>query len=72
MDFDHSLQALVTRDNIFNNPTRESLIEEAVRNKEALVSACGALATWTPVESTGRSPLDTLTVRRPESEKNID
>ncbi|HDL85454.1 MAG TPA: phosphoenolpyruvate carboxykinase (ATP) [Candidatus Acetothermia bacterium] len=71
-DFDHSLQALLTRENIINNPTRESLIEHAVRNKEALLSSCGALATWTPTESTGRSPLDTLTVRRAESEGNID
>ena len=72
MDFDHSLQALLTGNNVVNNPTRESLIEDAVKNKEAFVSACGALATWTPVESTGRSPLDTLTVRRAKSEGNID
>jgi len=72
MDFDYSLQALLTRKNVLNNSTRESLIEDAIRNKEALVSACGALATWTPVESTGRSPLDTLTVRRAKSEGDID
>ncbi len=72
MDFDHSLQALLTGKNVVNNPTRESQIEDAVKNKEAFVSACGALATWTPVESTGRSPLDTLTVRRAKSEGDID
>jgi phosphoenolpyruvate carboxykinase (ATP) len=72
MDFDRSLNALLAKDNVSNNETRQTLIEEAVRNKEALVSSCGALATWTPIESTGRSPLDTLTVKRPESEKNID
>jgi phosphoenolpyruvate carboxykinase (ATP) len=72
MDFDRSLNALLAKDNVSNNETRQTLIEEAVRTKEALVSSCGALATWTPIESTGRSPLDTLTVKRPESEKNID
>ncbi len=44
------------------------MIEEAVKNREAIVSANGALATWTPPESTGRSPKDTYIVRRPESE----
>jgi phosphoenolpyruvate carboxykinase (ATP) len=72
MDFDQSLHALLTKKNVSSNPTRKALIEETVSSKEALVSECGALATWTPVESTGRSPLDTLTVKRAESEKNID
>lgn len=72
MNFEESLRTLLTRSAIVDNPTRESLIEEAVKNKEALVSACGALATWTPPESTGRSPKDTLTVRRKESETEID
>jgi len=48
------------------------MIEEAVKNREAVVSANGALATWTPCESTGRSPKDTYIVRRKESEANID
>jgi phosphoenolpyruvate carboxykinase (ATP) len=48
------------------------MIQAAVNNKEALVSANGALATWTPPESTGRSPKDTYIVRHPESEDTID
>lgn len=48
------------------------MIQEAVDNREALIADSGALATWTPVESTGRSPKDTVTVRRPASENNID
>ena len=48
------------------------MIQAAVDNKEAIVSANGALATWTPPESTGRSPKDTYIVRCPESEGNID
>ncbi|NPE07992.1 MAG: phosphoenolpyruvate carboxykinase (ATP) [Asgard group archaeon] len=54
------------------NPERKKLIQEALDNHEAIKSANGALATWTPPESTGRSPKDTVIVRRPESEGNID
>jgi phosphoenolpyruvate carboxykinase (ATP) len=72
MDFDKELQALVSRSALVKNPKREFLIEESVRYREAMVSANGALATWTPPESTGRSPKDTLTVRRQESEDEID
>lgn len=58
--------------NILNNLPRKELIRQVVENKEAVISANGALATWTPPESTGRSPKDTMIVKRPESEKNID
>lgn len=51
---------------------RKETIKEAVERREALISANGALATWTPPESTGRSPKDTITVRRGESEDEID
>ena len=44
----------------------------AVERREAVVAASGALATWTKPESTGRSPKDTLIVRRAEIEENID
>ncbi len=72
MAFEQTLRALLKRPAVIENPSRESLIEDAVRNREAIVSACGALATWTPPESTGRSPKDTLIVKRPESEGQID
>ena len=48
------------------------MISEVVENKEAIVSACGALATWAAPESTGRSPQDTVTVRHPATESLID
>jgi len=51
---------------------RRDLIRHVVQNREAIPSACGALATWTPAESTGRSPKDTYIVRQPESERDID
>jgi len=73
MDFWKGLNTLLERHKnpIFNPPRRE-LIKRAVDNKEAMVSANGALATWTPKESTGRSPQDTYMVRRPTSEGKID
>ncbi len=58
--------------NIIDNPKRSRMIKHAVKNREAIVSKNGVLATWTPPESTGRSPKDTVFVKRKESEKNID
>jgi phosphoenolpyruvate carboxykinase (ATP) len=54
------------------NAPRAQLIREAVAHREVIPAACGALATWTPPESTGRSPKDTYMVRRRESEGTID
>ncbi len=54
------------------HPDRRTLIDHALRHREAITLRCGALATWTPPESTGRSPKDTYIVRRPESESTID
>jgi phosphoenolpyruvate carboxykinase (ATP) len=54
------------------NPDRESLIKFSVENKECMVAKNGCLATWTPADSTGRSPKDTLLVKRPESQIHID
>lgn len=54
------------------NPPRESLIEESVEGGEAFVSKNGALATWTPPESTARTPKDTVIVKRKGSQGNID
>lgn len=58
--------------NVFANIPRKEIIRMAVENKEAVVSESGALATWTPTESTGRSPKDTVAVRRKSSEDTID
>ncbi|MFW6083379.1 MAG: phosphoenolpyruvate carboxykinase (ATP) [Thermoplasmatota archaeon] len=65
-------KTLKGHDGIKDNIEREQMIEESVENDEVFVSKNGALATWTPLESTGRSPKDTMIVRRPESEENID
>ena len=73
MDWKKAIDTLITSHaGVSINPGRRDLIKEVVDRKEAFISKYGALATWTPVESTGRSPKDTLTVRRPSSEGNID
>jgi phosphoenolpyruvate carboxykinase (ATP) len=73
MKMDQAIDNLITaQPDIMSNPTRSKMIQEAVNNKEAVVAACGSLATWTPPESTGRSPKDTVIVKRAESESNID
>jgi phosphoenolpyruvate carboxykinase (ATP) len=66
------LVAIDKKENVHFNPKRRELIKCAVKNREVMVSKNGALATWTKMESTGRSPKDTLIVKRPESEAEID
>jgi phosphoenolpyruvate carboxykinase (ATP) len=63
---------LKRHNNVILNPTREFMIRYSVEKREALISKNGALATWTPVESTGRSPKDTYIVKNPVSYENID
>ena len=73
MGFVKELGELLRRhQDVRDNPPREALIEEAVGNREAIVSSSGALATWTPPESTGRSPRDTVIVRHEGSADQID
>ena len=57
---------------VYRNAARRQLIEHAVDCREAIISESGALATWTPPESTGRSPRDTMIVRRQASQDTID
>ena len=57
---------------VIENPTRQKLIQDSVDEKYAMVLVTGTLATWTSVESSGRSPKDTYMVRRKESEDVID
>ncbi|MFO7609932.1 MAG: phosphoenolpyruvate carboxykinase (ATP) [Candidatus Krumholzibacteriia bacterium] len=72
MKFETRLEKLLAGDNVHRNLARPALIKACVANGEALVSACGALATWTRPESTGRSPADTVIVKRPETADTID
>jgi phosphoenolpyruvate carboxykinase (ATP) len=65
-------QVVEKHPDVLENPSREMMIRESVRRREVIVSANGALATWTPIESTGRSPKDTYIVRHPASEGEID
>ncbi|GAB4283717.1 MAG: phosphoenolpyruvate carboxykinase (ATP) [Deferrisomatales bacterium] len=73
MDIVAPLDALLdAHPGVWRNLPRRELIRHCLEHREALASACGALATWTPPESTGRSPKDTYLVRRAESEGAVD
>lgn len=64
--------AVAGHPNVYNNIPRKEYIRHSVDNKEAIISESGALACWTPVESTGRSPKDTVIVKRASSQDTID
>lgn len=66
------IDAVKAHQNVFDNISRTELIKHSVDNKDAIIAESGALATWTPPESTGRSPKDTVIVKRSASEANID
>jgi len=73
MEFYSKLNRLIdNHPNILEDISRTEMIQRSIDNGEAVISANGACTTWTPIESTGRSPKDTLIVRRPESEEGID
>ncbi len=63
---------LSSHGDVRKNLDRKETIREAVARREALVAAKGCLATWTPADSTGRSPMDTMIVRHPDTDGNID
>ena len=69
-----SLSGLLSRksSSVRNNISREDMIKASVHRREVLVLKCGALATWTRPESTGRSPKDTVIVKRESSRGTID
>jgi len=73
MEFNEKLQEVLDQhSNVLIDPPYNEMIDMAIENRESVVTAGGALATWTAPESTGRSPKDTLIVDRPEIRENID
>jgi phosphoenolpyruvate carboxykinase (ATP) len=69
---DKLTKALASHGNVLSNIPREEIIKLSVDNGEAIVAESGALACWTPTESTGRSPKDTVLVKRASSEMHVD
>ncbi|MDD2563019.1 MAG: phosphoenolpyruvate carboxykinase (ATP) [Salinivirgaceae bacterium] len=65
-------QLLNGYNNLKKNVERREMIKLSVEQRDALVMECGALATWTLPESTGRSPKDTYMVQHPGSQHLID
>ncbi len=73
MTFLEKLDAVLdSHPKITKNPSRADLVDAATERREAVVSADGALVTWTKPESTGRSPKDTMVVKQAGSAANID
>ncbi len=73
MEFFSKLEKLIDgHHNVLEDISRTEMIRCSVDNGEAVISANGSCTTWTPIESTGRSPKDTMIVRGPESEAGID
>jgi len=65
-------QMLSKHSNVFDNIARGQTIRHCLEHREAILTRNGALSTWTPPESTGRSPEDTLIVKHPDLESHID
>ncbi|MBS3788899.1 phosphoenolpyruvate carboxykinase (ATP), partial [Candidatus Bipolaricaulota bacterium] len=65
-------EVLDYHESLVKNPARKSLIKQTVDRGEAFVSKNGALSTWTPPESTARTPKDTVIVKRETSQRAID
>ena len=73
MEFYSKLTKLLdSHPNILEDISRTEMIQQTIDNAEAVISANGSCTTWTPIESTGRSPQDTMIVLHPESEADID
>lgn len=73
MSFNDKIKVLAENHvNVLKNIKRRQLIAESVKQGGAVVSPNGALVTWNAPDSTGRSPQDTMYVRRPSVENNID
>lgn len=71
--FNKSITAVIeNHEHVHVNLKRKEIIQHVLDNREAMPAKNGALATWTPPESTGRRPKDTYIVKRSSSEENID
>lgn len=57
---------------VITNADRKRLIGDSVSLNECLIAKSGTLATWNEPDSTGRSPKDTVIVKRVESQIHVD
>ncbi|KUK26084.1 MAG: Phosphoenolpyruvate carboxykinase [Acetothermia bacterium 64_32] len=73
MGFERDIENMLgAHPGVRDNPGRRGLIGEAISRREALLSESGALATWTPPDSTGRRPQDTYIVDSPGVHEAVD
>ncbi len=57
---------------IFIDPQREVLVQKSIEKKEVFVLKTGTLCSITPYHSTGRSPKDTVTIKRESNLNTLD
>ncbi len=73
MEYKKNLENTIKKvKSVVEDINRKEIIQKSVDNKEALIGGNGCLVTWTPPESTGRSPKDTVVVDRDEIRENLD
>lgn len=73
IDFKNQISNLLKEhQSVGSDISRSEMIRLSVERREAIIMECGALATWTATESTGRSPKDTYMVQHPKTQHLID
>lgn len=73
MSFNNDLEKLLSgHPYVLRDLHRKDIIRHTVHYEEVVVSPNGALASITPIDSTGRSPKDTYIVGYPEIAEEID
>ncbi|MCF7884914.1 MAG: phosphoenolpyruvate carboxykinase (ATP) [Candidatus Marinimicrobia bacterium] len=65
-------QELTRQDKVLSNIERARLNVLSLEDNEAWGAPCGALVTWHRSDSTGRSPKDTVIVRRQSNDSKVD
>lgn len=69
---EEALSMIDAHESVYLNVDRQRLIDQALHRKEAIESACGALATWTPNGENGRIPKDTYMVKDDRTAQTVD
>ncbi|MBI3618876.1 phosphoenolpyruvate carboxykinase (ATP) [Candidatus Peregrinibacteria bacterium] len=67
-----TLRRLESNTCLIANPSRQTMIEDVMNAREAIVTKTGALAAWFPSTDTGRIPKDTYIVQHGSSIETVD
>ncbi|MBI1813150.1 phosphoenolpyruvate carboxykinase (ATP) [Candidatus Peregrinibacteria bacterium] len=67
-----TLRRLESNTRLIANPSRQTMIDDVMNAREAIVTKTGALAAWFPSTDTGRIPKDTYIVKHGPSVEAVD